>query len=279
MPNVSVGPFATIFGAGFQGSEKESAGRAGTQSIERAIGILNAVALRGRSGWGLSELSEHCGLDHSTMHRILACLVRGRLLLQNPYDRRYLPGPLLFELSLSVPHYASFVERCSRSLARIAREYHGVASLVLRSGYEGVIAARIGQERFLTFNQIGKRKPLVALLGGVAILLSLEPKETDRIVRHNFTQIKRMEPDHVAAYKRMYMRSRRAGYAIYQGEVTPELSGVAVAIPSTDGCTVSALCAAGEQTEYTALHKRNVFEALREEAVAIMREISTPGRH
>ena len=78
-----------------------AASRSGTQSIERAVRVLTEVTARSRFGWRPTDLAARCGLDRGTTHRILACLVRERLVQQRAVDGHYLPGPLLFELALS----------------------------------------------------------------------------------------------------------------------------------------------------------------------------------
>src|SRR3954466_3395768 len=76
--------------------------RHGTQSIERAVHVLTEVTGRSRFGWRPTDLAARCGLDRGTTHRILACLVRERLVQQREVDGHYVPGPLLFELGLAL---------------------------------------------------------------------------------------------------------------------------------------------------------------------------------
>lgn len=246
--------------------------RAGTQSIERAASILREVALRGRSGWSLSELAEHCRLDKTTTHRIVACLKRERLLQQNPGDRHYLPGPLLFELGISVPHYRNFIERSQRSLTRISREVMGVTSLIVRSGYEGVFAAQGGQGRYPAFAQVGKRAPLASLVGGVAILLTLSDEEARHVIAHNFKQIAQVGDERIPGYERLIERSRNAGFAITQGESYRGLNAVAVPVVPRFGPALGALSAGGAQAEFPLSRLRDIRNLLQEEADAIARD-------
>src|SRR4051812_33671562 len=95
--------------------------RRGTQSLERAVLIMKKLAERGGLGWRLLDLAQHCGIERTTTHRILTALVRQRLAEQRPGDRRYVPGPLLFELGLSVPAYSGFQAACAAPLSRLVR--------------------------------------------------------------------------------------------------------------------------------------------------------------
>jgi DNA-binding IclR family transcriptional regulator len=80
----------------------------GTQSLTRSIKLMRVLATRGEIGWRLSDLAAACGLDKGTAHRILASLVKERLVQPRPDDRRYLPEPLLYELGLSLPGHHEF---------------------------------------------------------------------------------------------------------------------------------------------------------------------------
>src|ERR1700694_3067020 len=116
----------------------------GTQSVERAVLLLKELSARGTFGWRLSDLAAQCSLDKGTAHRILSCLQRERLVQQRESDRHYLPGPLLFELSLTLPPLPEFQAACQAPLGRVARRTGGVAFLYLRSGSDFVCAARVG---------------------------------------------------------------------------------------------------------------------------------------
>src|SRR5438128_1564282 len=77
--------------------------RSGTQSIERAALLLRELALRGTAGWSLRDLALHCELDRATVHRMLKCMIDERLVHQRA-DRKYMLGPMVFELGASLPH-------------------------------------------------------------------------------------------------------------------------------------------------------------------------------
>lgn len=92
----------------------------GTQSIERALRILRELAARGEFGWRLSDLAARCEVDKGTLHRVLSCLMRERFVQQRSADKHYFPGPMLFELGLSLPGYAAFQQACELRMARFA---------------------------------------------------------------------------------------------------------------------------------------------------------------
>ena len=148
--------------------------RSGTQSIERAVALLREISTHGQFGWQMSDLAARCHLGKSTAHRILACLVRERLVRQRPNDRHYLPGPMLFELGLSLPAFGDLQHTARKRLAEVAKRTSCIAFLFLRSGDDFVCAVRVGSRELKALTIfLGSRRPLITSAGGVAILLKL----------------------------------------------------------------------------------------------------------
>ncbi|MGF7176361.1 AMP-binding protein [Azospirillum doebereinerae] len=65
----------------------------GTQSLERAIALLRAVAASDPEGARLADLMAGAGLSKATTHRLLTALAREGLIEQDAGSRRYHPGP------------------------------------------------------------------------------------------------------------------------------------------------------------------------------------------
>ncbi|ALG74817.1 acetyl-CoA synthetase [Azospirillum thiophilum] len=70
----------------------------GTQSLERAIALLRAVAAAGTGGARLADLMTGVGLSKATAHRLLTALARDGLVDQDARSRRYHLGPDLVAL-------------------------------------------------------------------------------------------------------------------------------------------------------------------------------------
>ena len=160
--------------------------RSGTQSIERSIRLLRALAARARFGWRLTDLARHCEMDKGTARRILHCLVRERLAERGLDDQRYLPGPLLFELSFALPEHDEFRSHAFPLLERLARETRTVAFLCLRSGDDLVCAARVGElpDQAFTLNP-GTRRPLINSAAGAALLAAMPDDERQAVFERN----------------------------------------------------------------------------------------------
>ena len=216
----------------------------GTQSIERAVALLKELSARGTFGWRLSDLAAHCNLDKGTAHRILNCLQRERLVQQRESDRHYLPGPLLFELSLTLPPLAEFQAACQAPLGRVARRTRGVAFLYLRSGGDFVCAAREGTTPLKGLSiHVGTRRPLVSASGGVAILLALPEEESRRIIAENMKRLARFGELRAKSIEKMIRRSREHGFGINLGDVVPGIHSFGIAIQDAKGACLAAFVA------------------------------------
>jgi len=250
-----------------------SAGRSGTQSIERAALLLRRLAERGHFGWRPLDLAAQCGLDRGTTHRMLACLVRERLARRRPGDHRYLPGPLLYELSLALPAFAAFQAASSAALARIARRAGGAALLLLRSGAEFVCAARSDANpvKALTID-VGTRRPLATSAGGVAILLALPRDEAREVTARNLKDVARFGEARVRALETMLRRSRREGYGVSRGDVVPGIAAIGVPIRDSGGEPFAAITVVGTTERLSPARAADLVVALGEEAQRLARE-------
>lgn len=245
--------------------------RSGTQSIERALLILREIAARGRFGWGLRDLAERCGLDRATTHRALAALVRERMVQQRRSDRHYLPGPLIFELSLAMPAYAEFQAAARPSINRLYRRFDTMTALFLRSGSESVCALRAGEPPYVGARlEVGTRGPLLANAGGTAILIALSADERQRIVAQNLQHIAWLGEATLKRLERMLRRSEGLGYAFNQSEVTHGVHSFGVALRRTGskpgGDPFGSIALSGRADAFPASRAPEVIEALRAEA-------------
>ena len=224
----------------------------GTQSLSRSIRLLRVLATRGEIGWRLSDLAAACELDKSTAHRMLAALLKERLVQQRAGDRRYLPGPLLYELGLSVQGQHAFQAAAQARLAPWSRRMDGSALLLLRSGYEYVCSVRTGPARLpgLMVEQ-GTRRPLFTSVGGVAILQTLDPAEAREVLANNIDQeVAKRGTARLDLLGRMRERSARHGFGVNLGDVVGGVHAFAVPLHAPDGAAFAALCLIGTAERY-----------------------------
>jgi len=223
-------------------------GRSGTQSIERAMVLLREISARGQFGWQLSDLAARCHIERSTAHRILACLIRERLVRQRSNDRHYMPGPLLFELGLSVPEFGELQHVARSRLAALARRTSGTAFLFMRSGDDFVCAVRAGGSELKAATCIpGTRRPLVLSSGGVAILLALPVPEARATIRRNLAALNGYDEGRIRAIRNMLYRTHATGFAVNAGDTVHGVNGFGLALCDKAGAPFASIAIAGSE--------------------------------
>jgi len=238
--------------------------RTGTQAIERAALILRELSSRGRFGWRPSDLAERCQLDCSTTQRILAALVRERLVHQRASDRHYMLGQLVYEMSLAMADHAQFQAACAPALRRLSRTFGALALMHLHSDTDSVCIGRCGESVYVgTSMEIGTRWPLIASAGGVAILNALPAPQRERIQSNNYARMASRTSASVRAIENMITRSQTLGFAFNRGETAPGVHAFALPVRS-DGTRVLGSVA-------LALHAQQVPPGQEAEVVAALR--------
>jgi DNA-binding IclR family transcriptional regulator len=196
----------------------------GTQSIERALGLLREIAAHNRGGSRLLDLSARTGLQRPTVHRMLKCLVAEGMVQQDPESHRYYLGSMVFELGLSAAPRFNLREICHPSLNRIAESTGDTAFLTQRSGLDGVCLDRLeGTFPIKTFTlEIGMRRPLGVGIGSLAILSALPEDEIRNTITSNTVRLAEhgLTPSSLLAQVR---RAQKLGYALRE---SPSLAGV-----------------------------------------------------
>jgi len=250
---------------------------AGTQSIARSLRILRELAARGEFGWRLSDLAVQCEMDKGTAHRVLACLVRERFVQQRASDKHYFPGPMLFELGLSMPGCGAFQHACDARLRRFAASLEAIAWVILRSGNEYVCCARQGTLELLGLMvHVGTRRPLFTSVGGIAILQTLTRAEAVEILADNERQETARRGDaRLPSLQRMRERSQAHGYGVNLGDVVSGVHAFSVPIRGSEGRAFGALCLCGTPAQFPAARIEEVRHLLQAAVVGIEEDART----
>jgi len=247
--------------------------RKGTQSIHRSVMLLKAVAERKDIGWRLGDLADYCGLEKTTAHRMLKCLVEEGMLRQRAADRRYIPGPLMFELASSLPSYMGFRDALHAELEDMARRHNGVTFLHLRSGNEAVCIDRVGEAEVNPLTITGTRRPLSLSTAGIAILLAMSQRERRQVMAS--MQIRTQtesQQRRVAVYRKILRQSARVGYSISLGDVVPGLGAIAVPLLDAAGKPFASIGLMGQVEQFTVERQQRLVATLRRDAQRIAKD-------
>jgi DNA-binding IclR family transcriptional regulator len=220
--------------------------RGGTQSIERAVTLLREISARGHFGWRLTDLANRCSLSKGTTHRMLMCLVRERLVKQRLNDRHYLPGPMLFELGLSLPELGALQNKAKSRLAALAKRRPSAAFLFFRSGDDFVCAEREGSTDLKALTIFpGTRRPLATSAGGAAMLLDLPVPEARATARRNLASLTGYGRARLRAIRSMLERTHAERFAINAGDILPGVNEYGLALRDAEGEPFASIVLAG----------------------------------
>lgn len=258
-----------------------AAGTPGTQTIKRASLLMRLLASRSRGGLRLAEVVKNSGLEHPTVHRILKGLMTEGLVTQDAGSRRYLLGPLVFELGLAAAPQFSLPDICRPSLQRIAEKSGDTVFLTARSGNDSVcIDRREGSFPIKTFTlDVGTRRPLGAGAGGLALLMLLPEQAVDEIVGANAARFGSYNNLTVPLLLKALKRSRELGYALNDIHNTTGATTLGLPIVNRYGDPFAAISIGAISSRMTDERQKELVSILHKEVRLIetaMRETTQP---
>jgi DNA-binding IclR family transcriptional regulator len=258
------------------GGKPAQALASGTQSIERVVNMLRAVASRGRSGMRLGDVTAATGLPSSTCFRMLQRLEREGMVERQPVTRKYALGPLLYELGLLAGPRFHLAERCEGTLAALAERTQDTVYLSERRGLEAVCTARALGDfpiKALTLD-VGIRRPLGVGAGGLAILCALPAAEADEIIEshaHRYPKLSTLNAERVRA---AVVEGRERGFAYLEAAVYPGTAAVGVAIPA--GVPMAAISVAAIASRLDTTRRPQIAAELLRHAQLLRRLLDKP---
>ncbi len=201
----------------------------GVQSIERAFGLLEAMADEGGM-MGLSQLATASGLPLPTIHRLVRTLVDLGYLRQEP-SRQYVLGPKLIRLGESSSHMLSIWAR--PHLARLVDELGESANLAMLDGDQIVYVAQVQSKHSMRmFTEVGRRVLPHCTAVGKAILAG-QPEHQVRELLERTGMPRHTENTVTDAdeFVRQLDKAAEEGFAMDEGEQEMGVRCVAVVVP------------------------------------------------
>jgi IclR family transcriptional regulator, KDG regulon repressor len=219
--------------------------RAGVQSLERAFGLLEAIA-HARQGIGLAELSKTVGLHNSTaFHLVKTMVVLGYV--RQDKDKRYRIGRSLFALAAGSLDEVELVGLATPVLEELTLATGESGHFAVRSGDSVVVIAKTSASgAFQLTDRVGVVRPSHGTALGKVLLAALTPSQLDRFLEGS--TLPALTPKTITEPAQLLQEVRevaRTGVAYDDGEFDPEVRCVAVPIRDFTGQVAGALGISG----------------------------------
>ena len=210
--------------------------------LEKAMNLLNIVSAR-RTPMTFSELLLACDFPKTTLHRILATLVREGLLRHNAYDKTFQLGLRLLELAHDVWSEFDLRVAAQDELARLRDELGETVELSVLDGTRMVvIASETVADAPVARSAVGQRLPVHASASGKAIAANLDTAGQRRLVQA--LELETLTPNTIASAAGLRTELelvRVRGYAVEHGELAADSVAVAAPIFDYEGRPIGAI--------------------------------------
>jgi DNA-binding IclR family transcriptional regulator len=246
----------------------------GTQSIQRAVGVLRILAAARESGLGLTEISMQADLTRPTTHRILSVLVAEGIVEQRPATRRYVVGEQIPLLALSRRTRDPVLETVDPHLRAAVGEIGDTGFFTRRAGLDTVcVARRLGTYPIQVLAwDVGERRPLGVSNAGIAILSGMQTDAVRGVLVKNRSRFSRYGVSTEAILREVAI-ARAKGFAARIRSLTPGSGAVSVAIRSSGGAAHGALTITPISRRLSPKRAEEIAARLRMHAEAIELEL------
>lgn len=244
----------------------------GAQNMRRALHVLRVLGQQHEEGMSVSDVVNATGLERSTAHRLLTCLVEERFAGRDLVTRRYRLGVEAMRLGFASLSRTPLLTLYEPVVQRIARRSEDTVYLLARQGDHTVCLRREdGAFPVKIFStRVGDVRPLGVGVGGMALLAAAGDEDVARIrTQHGPAFLSAGLTDD--RLTRIIARTRRLGYAEMADTVTQGVAGVGAAIPDASGLPFAAISIASIKPRMTPRRRAELGQLL-------LTELSNAGR-
>ena len=201
------------------------------QSVARAAELLKALGAHGGPA-SVVDLADRCGLNRSTVWRILATLEDEGLVERDPATGRYEIGYALVALGAAAGH-DPLIRRARPALRALAEACLETASLAVPRGMQLVYVDQVQAPHVMAADWLGRATPLHATSTGKALLAWLSEDDIGAALPGRLERFTDTTITTRPVLRTELAQVRARGYAISRGELEPALWGVSA--PVLDG--------------------------------------------
>ncbi len=249
-----------------------------TQSLDRALALLDIVVEHARQGITLGAVAQAADLKKPTAHRLLAGLRNAGLIDYDAHTRLFSPSFKLYQMGQAAGTRFDVLRLAAPSLDRLAQATSDTVHLSVRNGNASIcIARRIGSFPIKTLTlEVGDARPLGLGAGSLALLAALPDATVAETIAHNREALEK-HPHYVPERLLLQVEAtRRQGYALNDGLMLPEMAGLGVVIREPRGSVCGALSVAAIRSRLQPPRREEVLALLSEEVGRIEAALRSP---
>jgi DNA-binding IclR family transcriptional regulator len=178
-----------------------------------------------------AAVARDLGLPRSTTYQLLATMVESGFVVHLADERRYCLGAAAYELSSGYSRSEPLVRLARVPMTRLAERTGYVAHMAVLHGNEVlyVIENRPAGAPQLN-SDAGVRLPAQLTASGRAMLAALPAAQVGALFMHPGAFAGQGGPGSLPALRELLAEARRRGHAVEDGEVTPGIAAIGVAV-------------------------------------------------
>jgi DNA-binding IclR family transcriptional regulator len=212
-------------------------------ALRRGLAVLTLLASR-PSPVSASAIARDLHLARSTVYELLAELTAAGFATHLPERRRYGIGPAAFEIGSAYLRGQPLEQRASPVLTRLVQAAGGTAHLGVLHGTETLYLARQRAEHGPALvTRVGVRLPAALTATGLAMLAALPTNQVRALFpgADSFVARTARGVRTVPALRARLAAVRRRGWAVEDGEVSPDTASLAAAVVDHNGLPAAAI--------------------------------------
>ncbi|WP_439589107.1 IclR family transcriptional regulator [Hydrogenophaga sp.] len=242
-----------------------------TQSLDRAMGLLEEVVNHAAEGAALGPLAEKARLSKPTAHRLLTGLRKLGMVEYDEKSRLFFPGLKLYRMGLASAARFDLVQLAQPCMTLLAQETGDTVYLSLRAGDSALCAARqVGSFPIRTLTlEVGDYRPLGLGAGSLALLSALPDAEVDQVIARNRDKLAPHPNFDAANLRTMVRQTRVQGFALNDGLMLPEMAAIGVIVRDLTGRPAAALSIASITSRMHPQRRESIVALLTRQARAL----------
>ncbi len=242
------------------------------QSVNRAAAILNELNVS-RSDLGVTGLSERLDLHKSTVHRLLASLVEGGLVEQDPRSRKYRLGIRLVELGNTVLNTRSLPRVALPFLRYLSDAAEEVTYLAVREGDHIINILQVPGPQLLQSVNWLARGPLHCTSTGKVFLADMPDDERKPLLEKELPRLTANTITDRTDLRHELERIREQGFATAFEEHQEGINAVAAPVTTFDGVVLAGLAIVGPSYRFRRERALSFTGVLRSVAREVSRQV------